>query len=295
MKKKKDAIPAADPDSAVAEEVVEEFVSPKILRRRGHSRSYWLWLSATSIVIGSILLAGGWVLMKQKPAPVPTVGDSLASTAAPLPPPPPLSISIAGPAKGEAAVAADCQRALSKMSIIAEALGPDLQSVGTSSADAVALPDQRQAGQVVQLPAYQRWEVRLAPGTNLETYGRGLDYFGIELGVIGGAKEILYLSKFSQPKPEQRTGSSRKDRRLYMIWQGGGTADQTLAIRAGLTLQDKIIAQFYLPEVEKQLTELERAYAEEHQHKTIEKTIFAMKAQGDGFVFYVMDQQAGKQ
>jgi hypothetical protein len=295
MKKKQDAISAADPHLAVFEEAAEEFVSPKLSRRRGHGFGYWLWLTATSIVVGAVLVSGGWVLLNRKPAPASGAGDSLASTADTLPPPPPLAIAIAGPAKGEAAVAADCQRALSKMSLIAEALGPDLRSVGTNSASAVALPDQRQAGHVAPLPAYQRWEVRLAPGTNQETYARGLDYFGIELGVIGGAKEVVYLSKFSQPKPEQRTGPSRKDHRLYMIWQGDGTADQTLAIRAGLTLQDKIIAQFYPPEVEKQLADLERAYAEEHQHKTIEKTIFAMKAQGDGFVFYVMDQQARKQ
>jgi len=297
MQDNQDDIPAQEPDSASNEATDDECVAARRSRERSRRTGYWVWLAATSIIIGSVLLAGGWVIVHRKPAPVITNGDDSTSTTGPesLPSAPPLIISIAGPAAGEAAVAADCQRALSKMAIIVAALGPDLQAAGASSADAVALPDERQAGKVAPPPVYQRWEVRVAPGTSQETYGRGLDFFGIELGVIGGGKEIVYLSKFSQPKPTQRTGPGRSDRRIYMVWQGGDAVDQAFALRAGIDLQNKVIAQFYPPEVEKQLAALELAYAEAQQHEVIEKTTFAMKADGEKFVFYVMDQQAGKQ
>lgn len=209
-----------------------------------------------------------------------------------LPPAPPLSVSLAPPDAAEASIAADCRQAVEKASLIAAALGPDLSNVATSVEGAVAMPDERQAGQTAPPASYERWEMRLLPDTTLETYARGLDFFHIELGIIGGSNEIVYVSKFSQPKPEQRSGPPRKDRRLYMTWQGSAMADQIMADRAGISLTDKVIAQFYPPELEEQLSELEKAYAVEHGHKTVVKTIFAMKPQGEGFVFVVVDQQA---
>lgn len=292
---------SSEPETVVAAEVhladvadAEQPAAARAARRHRVPWGYRIWLGLTAVLLGGVAGAAGWVLWSAPSKPAVPAREPAAGVTAQLPPAPPVAVALAAADEAGAAIAGDCRHALTKISQIAAALGPDFQGLESSLADAIALPEQRHAGQAVPLAAYQRWEVRLLPGTSMETYARGLDFFQIELGIVGGAKEIVYLSKFSQPKPEQREGPPRKDRRLYMTWQGSAAADHVIAGRAGIPLQDKIIAQFYPPEVEQRLAALEAAYAEEHGNKNVVKTIFAMKTAGEGFEFVVLNQQAGE-
>lgn len=283
--------PAAPDEAATA--VAEEATRrrPRAKRRKA---SYLIWTVVMLLLVSGAGAGVGWLLWTAPPKPAAPAGDSAAPVTLQLPTAPALAVTLAPPDEAEAVIAADCRQAVEKVALIAAALGPGLAGLTASMDEAVALPDQRQAGEIAPLAPYQRWEVRLLPDMSVETYARGLDFFHIELAIIGGSKDIVYLSKFSQPKPEQRTSPPRKDRRLYMTWQGSAAADQIMADRAGVSLTDKVIAQFYPPELEDQLAALEKAYGDERGNKEIVKTTFAMKPVGEGFEFVVVGQQAGE-
>jgi hypothetical protein len=139
----------------------------------------------------------------------------------------------------------------------------------------------------------QRWEIMFPPGGSLETYARQLDYFGIELGLVGSDGVVTYVSNLAQRRPETRQESTQKEERMYMTWQQGELRDADLALvqRAGLDAQNKVLVQFIPATVENQLAQLERSYRN-REPKKIRKTRFGVRTQGDGFEFYVADQVA---
>jgi hypothetical protein len=135
------------------------------------------------------------------------------------------------------------------------------------------------------------WEIRFPPGNTVETYAKQLDGFGIELGVFGGANEIVYISKLTQPKPATRTGQRTADGRKYMTWSRGDLdeADQELLNRAGINPEGRTVFKFLPPEIESQLATLERQF-KNRASKDIRRTRFGVKPDGQKFVFYVIDQ-----
>jgi len=141
-------------------------------------------------------------------------------------------------------------------------------------------------------PREQRWFIRYADEQSLDLYARQLDHFGIELGAIEQGR-LHYLSRCSDPRPRLRTADSGGDeQRLYMTWQGGQRrrADLQLFARAGLTVGSGLIFQFYPPETEQMLAQLEQAYRGRAANQ-IRRTYFAVRgAQGGGFEFYVTKQ-----
>ena len=58
-------------------------------------------------------------------------------------------------------------------------------------------------------------EIRFKP-QSLEEYARWLDYFEIELGVLGRDNQVHYASKLSQARPEVRTGSPLEEERFRL-------------------------------------------------------------------------------
>jgi len=183
--------------------------------------------------------------------------------------------------------------ALSRIPATVKSLRGSLQNLAEGAAPAATLipPGQRNA-YAGNAAAHQRWEIQFAQGINVETYARQLDFFGIELGVLGGADEVLYLSKLSQQQPDQRTGPASEDDRLYMTWQRGTLrdADLQLLARAEVAAGGKVLALFYPREVEQKLAQLEIEHAEEHKADQIRKTVFGIRPDGDDFEFYVLEQ-----
>ena len=80
-----------------------------------------------------------------------------------------------------------------------------------------------------------------------EEYARQLDGMGVELAVVRGPEQLLYISHFSDPSPTKRFGTGRSDHRLYFLWQGRGRKASDLALfkKANEEIGDHDVFQFY--------------------------------------------------
>ncbi|MBL8826548.1 MAG: hypothetical protein JNM18_06145 [Planctomycetaceae bacterium] len=137
----------------------------------------------------------------------------------------------------------------------------------------------------------ERWEIRLSEGISLDEYARRLDYFDIELGLIGASPEIEYVSHFGVAKPQVRRSPRDAEQRLFLTWRQGALrkADVDLITRAGLDVGDRVILQFLPPALEEQLAALEQKYAG-RQAFEIRRTQFVVRPRGSGFEFVVIEQ-----
>lgn len=143
------------------------------------------------------------------------------------------------------------------------------------------------------VPRAQRWAIHF-DGGNLHEYARQLDFFGIELAAVGGDDNLVhYALNVSKPKPDHRTGTPDNEKRLYMTWRAGPLqqADRELLSRAGINVQGRVMMQFYPPQVEQTLAQLERAYAGERDINEIRRTTFVVRPKGDQYEFVVTAQQ----
>src|SRR5262245_5738110 len=106
--------------------------------------------------------------------------------------------------------------------------------------------------------AEQRWSIIYNPGQTIDEYARQLDSLGVEMAVVAGGDQLLYISHFSSPKPSTRHGSGRGDHRLYFLWQGRGrkASDIALLQKAGVEVGEGVVFQFYPPEAERMMAEL---------------------------------------
>ncbi len=77
------------------------------------------------------------------------------------------------------------------------------------------------SGSGVGTPRGQRWEIQFRDTDSLDAYARQLDFFGIELGVMGNTNQMVYVSNLSKPTPSQRVDRRDQERRLYMTWRRG--------------------------------------------------------------------------
>ncbi|MBU4271951.1 MAG: hypothetical protein KKA28_08840 [Planctomycetes bacterium] len=138
------------------------------------------------------------------------------------------------------------------------------------------------------------WEVRFDKGATLDVYARQLDFFKIELGVLLPDGRLVYAKNFSKPRPDVRyvNNPSEKEKRYYLTWRKGGLqqADRELLAKAGINVGKNIILKFLLPALEQRLVALERAYAAGRDPKSIRRTRFGVRSDGDGYAFFVLDQ-----
>jgi len=134
-------------------------------------------------------------------------------------------------------------------------------------------------------------EIRFDP-ENLRQYAQYLDFFGIELGVLGKDNKIHYAYNLAKQSPDVRVGEPGNEDRLYMNSALGRFAalDRRLAKNAGIVDEGQIILQFYPPETQAILYDLERREAGGRRPDEIRRTIFRVTPKGDKFEFSV-DQQ----
>jgi hypothetical protein len=192
------------------------------------------------------------------------------------------------------------------LSLVADAVGSrqaDFDGVGMSDSENYesggyggSRGDGRQVGRGMGggepgIPRPQRWEVIFQEGALLQTYARQLDFFKIELGVVGGTTQVQYAFNFTKPTPDRRAGGAGEEKRLYMSWRSGNLREADLALleRAGIATEDKIVVQFFPPELENRLVELELKFANRKQGE-IRKTRFGIRSVGNGFEPYVLEQ-----
>jgi hypothetical protein len=144
------------------------------------------------------------------------------------------------------------------------------------------------------VPHHQRWELAFPVGMTIESYSRQLDFFRIELGVIGGSPNVTYLSGLANPKPKTRTAAGAADPRIYLIWSRGPMreADEILVARAGLDPTNKVLAHFLPPELEAAMLREEAAAAQANKLTRIRKTVFGIQSVGvDTFRLTVTEQK----
>jgi hypothetical protein len=143
-------------------------------------------------------------------------------------------------------------------------------------------------------PREERWYVQYPDRQPLEEYARLLDYFGIEIGVLGAGK-MSYLSNLSRDPATRRESSSGADeKRLYMTWQGGGRrlADLQLLRKGGIEPGAGTLFHFYPAEVENALARLEFDFGKRKADQ-IRRTYFGVKSlPGGQYEFHVTRQTA---
>ncbi len=135
-----------------------------------------------------------------------------------------------------------------------------------------------------------RWSILYKTGQTADEYARQLDYFGVELAIIVG-NQMVYVSNFSQVQPSKRTGTGAEDKRLYFVWQGQGRKESDIALlsKAGLTVGEGVIFQFYPNRTESVLEQLEVRHKGK-QPAEIRKTRFGVVQSGNGYSFEVISQ-----
>jgi hypothetical protein len=138
----------------------------------------------------------------------------------------------------------------------------------------------------------QRWSIVYNTGQSPDEYARQLDALGVELAVVAGPDQLVYLSNLSSPQPTRRVGSGRSDGRLYFLWQGRGRKAEDLALlrKAGVEVGEGVVLQFYPKGVEDQLAQLEVKYRG-RQPGEIRVTRFSVVPKGDGYGFQVIAQE----
>jgi hypothetical protein len=137
----------------------------------------------------------------------------------------------------------------------------------------------------------QRWSIIFNNDQTLDEYARQLDGVGVELAVVTGPDQLVYVSNFSLSEPTKRYGPGRDDR-LYFLWQGRGrkVSDIALLQKAGIDVGDKVVLQFYPPGVEEKLARLEVVY-KGRQPGEIRVTRFSVVPEGNGYGFQVLAQE----
>src|SRR5262245_39020287 len=143
------------------------------------------------------------------------------------------------------------------------------------------------------IPAYERWEIRMS-AANLDEYSKQLDYFKVELGVVGGGSpNVEYVSNLSTARPTVRVGDPKSERRLRFLHRSGElrAGDRQLAAKAGVKTDGRVVFQFYNDATYRSLLALEAERKGNRRVKDVRRTVFGVRAVRGQYEFYVIDQQ----
>ena len=177
----------------------------------------------------------------------------------------------------------------------------DLGVVGASGAG-----DARRAGQPGEgediIPRYERWELKFT-ARDMNGYAKQLEHFNIELGAIGGGKELVdYVSKVGST-PTKRSGKGDLEERIYFMFRTEGQLlqyDRALLKKGGVSTDGRTILKFLSKDLENQLAGIELDFARKAKgpmtdaldlaHTTFE----VQSVSGKGYQFIVVDQRYRK-
>jgi hypothetical protein len=140
-------------------------------------------------------------------------------------------------------------------------------------------------------PGEPRREIRFEPDS-LAEYAEWLDYFKIELGVLGQDNKVYYAYNLSRDRPDVRVGEPSDEQRLYMNPTEGQFAalDRRLVAKAGIADKGQIVLQFYPADTQAILYDLERKRAGVRKPEQIRRTVFRVSRSGERFEFSVEEQ-----
>jgi hypothetical protein len=148
-------------------------------------------------------------------------------------------------------------------------------------------------GDVVGTPAWGRWEIKFS-SSDINLYAQQLDFFKVELGVAGGGIDVVdYCSNFSSATANRRVGAPKDEKRLFFLYKSGSLrdADRTLASKAGIEVSDRVVFQFYQPDMYRQLLKLENERMGNRRVSEVLKTTFGVRGTPGKWEFFVLDQK----
>ena len=146
-------------------------------------------------------------------------------------------------------------------------------------------------GVVERVPRWQRWKFRFEP-ESLADYARWLDFYKIEIGVLGRDNLVHYAGRLSGGKPLVRVGVPSKETRGYAAPTDGPMPALTtrLARQVDIARHGSILLLFYPFDVESILWAMEKKYAGERDVNSIRQTVFTVKRIDDRYEFEVIGQ-----
>ena len=135
-------------------------------------------------------------------------------------------------------------------------------------------------------------------GNDVRTYAQQLDFYQIELGVVGGAIQgVDLVNQLSTQPVARRIVDTASEKRLYFIWTHPtplARFDRLLLSRAGVRLEERQMLKFVPFDLENHLAKIELEYAVSSGYQSvtaIAKTIFESKPAGGQYRFEVIDQR----
>lgn len=247
------------------------------------------------VVAGGAAGGGWWFLTRGGGSKATETTATRPVAPEPVGPPPALEMA-AVTAPGESAGAAALTSRVERIPALVSAYETELlAAVSAAPSDLIVSASGRQtADSANEVPRHERWQIQFPPGNTIESYTRQLDYFKIEVGLIGGSDQIEYLVNLADPIPTVRKAPASAEKRLYLIWQRGSMreADEQLCSRARVPTAGKIVAHFCPEQIETDLAQIEDAFARTSGAKRVRQTTFGIKANDfGGFQFYAIDQK----
>ena len=150
------------------------------------------------------------------------------------------------------------------------------------------------------IPRFERWQLNFT-SKDIKSYAAQLDFYEIELGVVGGGVQgVDYASNLSARPTGRHSDDSAGEKRLYFMWTSPTPLqrfDQTLLGQAGIKYASRSQMRFIPEELENRLAAYELKYSASKGHPSvteIAKTIFESKSTGSGYDFEVIDQRYRK-
>jgi hypothetical protein len=134
------------------------------------------------------------------------------------------------------------------------------------------------------------WEIKFSTDDK-DLFARQLDFFGIELAVLMPGR-LVYAFHLSKAEPDTRVVSNIADNEnRYWLWRKSDStkAERELLKGAGIESGDRLILKFLSRPVERKLIDLEESYQGAHP-RDIKRTCFGVRATGNEFSFYVLEQ-----
>ena len=116
------------------------------------------------------------------------------------------------------------------------------------------------------------------------------------MGAAGGGRKFIDYARNFTRGGSTRQGTGKQEKRLYFTWNSGTLRqlDGQLLGRAGVITSGRVTLQFFPPNLEEQLFQLEMRNASEKfgikNPRYLRKTIFKVQKSGSGFIFKVVNQ-----
>ncbi|MCC9643537.1 hypothetical protein LOC71_14725 [Rhodopirellula sp. JC740] len=150
------------------------------------------------------------------------------------------------------------------------------------------------------IPRFERWQLNFS-AKGIKPYASQLDFYGIELGAIGGTVQgVDYANNLAGSPKSRHTNDSESEKRLYFMWTTPSPLmqfDRTLLTQAGINVTGRQMLKFIPEQLENELAHIELEYAREKGHPSvvsIAKTVFQSTASGSGYQFEVVEQRYRK-